>query len=226
MRSGAARIRRAVARHPLPPLMKAFQDLDFRGGPIKSIFWTISLLAPRAEFGSVGHTAPNRIHWAASWHGGTVASVCCISETANMAVFGRFVSISREKRPKTAKTSAHGCRPRRVPHEPATPRTGCWVCSDPCVGAVAVEVSRGAFLGWVVWMPIIGQKWPCNGTMWSILYLSSNVNIASVPLSTSRRGESAGVVCTMHGFAAPLGKQGPSLTGKRSITVQIARLPN
>ena len=88
------------------------------------------------------------------------------------------------------------------------------------------EVSRGAFLGWVAWMPIIGQKWPCNGTMWSILYLSSNVNIASVPLSTSRRGESAGVVCTMHGFAAPLGKQGPSLTGKRSITVQIARLPN
>ena len=80
--------------------------------------------------------------------------------------------------------------------------------------------------GWVAWMPIIGQKWPCNGTMWSILYLSLNVNIASVPLSTSRRGESAGVVCTMHGFAAPLGKQGPSLTGKRSITVQIARLPN
>jgi len=103
VRSGAARIRRAVARHPLPPLMKAFQDPDFRGGPIKSIFWTISLLAPRAEFGSVGHTAPNRIQWAASWHGGTVTSVCCISETANMAVFGRFVSISREKRPKTAK---------------------------------------------------------------------------------------------------------------------------
>ena len=95
---------RAVARHPLPPLMKAFQDPDVRGGPIKSIFWTISLLAPRAEFGSVGHTAPNRIHWAASWHGGTVTSVCCKSETANMAVFGRFVSISREKRPKMAKT--------------------------------------------------------------------------------------------------------------------------
>ena len=73
---------------------------------MKSIFWTISLLAPRAEFGSVGHTAPNRIHWAASWHGGTVTSVCCISETANMAVFGRFVSISREKRPKTANPSA------------------------------------------------------------------------------------------------------------------------
>ena len=71
---------------------------------MKSIFWTISLLAPRAEFGPVGHTAPNRIYWAASWHGGTVASVCCISETANMAVFGRFVSISRENRPKTAKT--------------------------------------------------------------------------------------------------------------------------
>ena len=33
-------------------------------------------------------------------------------------------------------------------------------------------------------------------------------------------------MCCCNGFAAPLGKQGPSLTGKRSITVQIARLPN
>ena len=49
---------------------------------MKSIFWTISLLAPRAEFGPVGHAAPNRIHWAVSWHGGTVASVCRTSETA------------------------------------------------------------------------------------------------------------------------------------------------
>jgi hypothetical protein len=97
-------------------------------------------------------------------------------------------------------------------------RTGCWVCSDPCVGAVAVEVSRGAFLEWVAWMPIIGQKWPCNGTMWSILYLSSNVNIASrsSPIHLSSR-ESAGVVCTM---------ALPHHWAKRSITVQIARLPN
>ena len=161
-------------------------------GPIKSIFWTISLLAPRAEFGSVGHTAPNRIHWAASWHGGTVTSVCCISETANMAVFGRFVSISREKRPKTAKPSAYGCRPRRVPHEPTTPRTSCWVCSDPCVGAVAVEVSRGAFLGWVAWMPIIGQKWPCNGN--SLFWFC--INKTAPQLQKYDRGRSCTMKCT------------------------------
>ena len=93
----------ALLGTPCYPDMKAFQDLDFRGGPKKSIIWAISLLAPRTEFGSVGRAEPTRINWGALRHVDIVASACRQSETADMAVFGRFVAISRGKRPKTVK---------------------------------------------------------------------------------------------------------------------------
>jgi hypothetical protein len=123
---------------PCYPNMKAFQDLDFRGGPKKSIIWAISLLAPRAEFGSVGRAEPTRINWGALRHVDIVASACRQSEMAYMAVFGRFavsVAISREKRPKTVKLICG--RTQTTSCSPGTRGTPGWSVGFAWIGALA-----------------------------------------------------------------------------------------